>query len=156
MQTSPEIEDESKKPLYLQLVEDIIDNINHNIYKPGEKLPSIRHMSEARGISIMTVLRSYQELLSRGYIISRPQSGYYVISHQEIDALQKQIEISRPRHVEMPDMTRLVLLDSSDETLIPLGAGVPSESLLPLKQLSHITIKLLQNKDVPLHITGNA
>ena len=144
------------KPLYIQLVDDIIEHIDQNIYKPGEKLPSIRHMSEARGISIMTVVKSYQELLSRGYIISRPQSGYYVISRQEIDDMRRHIELSGPRHVEMPNMTRLVLLDSSNEDLIPLGAGVPSEEQLPLSQLSHITAKLLQNKQVPLQITGNA
>ena len=63
---------ERKRPLYIQLVEDIIENIEENIYKPGDKLPSIRHMSEARGISIMTVLKSYQELLLRGYLISKP------------------------------------------------------------------------------------
>ena len=144
------------KPLYIQLVDNIVENIERNIYKPGEKLPSIRHMSEARGISIMTVLKAYQELLSRGYIVSRPQSGYYVISRQEIDEMRKHIELSGPKHVEMPDMTRLVLLDSSNEDLIPLGAGVPSEDLLPLSQLSHITAKLLQNRQVPLYITGSA
>ena len=149
-------EEPRNSPLYIQLADNIIDNINRNIYKPGEKLPSIRHMSEARGISIMTVLKSYQELQSRGYIVSRPQSGYFVISRQEIDEMRKHIELSDPKHVEMPDMTRLVLLDSSDETLIPLGAGVPSADLLPLSQLSHITAKLLQSKQVSLQITGSA
>ena len=145
-----------KKPLYLQLVSEIIENINNNVYKPGEKLPSIRHMSEARDISIMTVLKSYQELTAMGYIISRPQSGYFVIGRQGIDELTKNTSLSQPRHVEMPDMTRLVLLDSSDKTLIPLGSGVPSEDQLPLKQLSHITARLLQSGQVPLSITGNA
>ena len=145
-----------KKPLYLQLADEIIENINNNVYKPGEKLPSVRHMSEARNISIMTVLKSYQELVSRGYIISRPQSGYYVIGMQDVKEMIRSIQLSAPRHVEMPDMTRLVLLDSSDGTLIPLGSGVPSQDLLPLKQLSHITAKILQSNQIPLHITGNA
>ena len=146
----------SRVPFYIQLVNDMIDNIDKNIYKPGEKLPSIRHMSEARGLSIMTVLKAYQELLSRGYIVSRPQSGYYVIGNQTADDLQKHIRLSTPRHVEMPDMTRLVLLDSSNEALVPLGSGVPSESLLPLNRLTRITTRLLQSHQVPLHITGNA
>ncbi len=147
---------ERKRPLYMQLVDDIIENIEENIYKPGDKLPSIRHMSEARGISIMTVLKSYQELLLRGYLISKPQSGYYVAVRQELDDIHKPVELSSPKHVEMPDMTRLVLLDSNDETLIPLGSGVPSQSLLPVAKLAHITSKLLQSEQVPLQITGSA
>ena len=147
---------ERKRPLYIQLVDDIIENIEENIYKPGDKLPSIRHMSEARGISIMTVLKSYQELLLRGYLISKPQSGYYVAVRQELDDIRKPVELSSPKHVEMPDMTRLVLLDSNDETLIPLGSGVPSQNLLPVAKLAHITSKLLQSEQVPLQITGSA
>ena len=146
---------ERKRPLYIQLVEDIIENIEENIYKPGEKLPSIRHMSEARGISIMTVLKSYQELLARGYLISKPQSGYYVTARQDLNAVHKPVELSSPKHVEMPDMTRMVLLDSSDETLIPLGSGVPSQNLLPVTKLSRISAKLLQSEQIPLQITGS-
>ncbi len=143
-------------PIYQQLTEEIIDNIEQKVYKPGEKLPSVRHMSESRGVSVMTVLKTYQELLGLGYIVSRPQSGYYVIDRQENEDLRKHVELSHPRHVEMPDMTRLVLLDSSDETLIPLGSGVPSQALLPLKPLSRIAVRLLQDQDIPLQITGNA
>ncbi len=156
MKSNKQNTEQKKKPLYIQLTEEIIGNIEKNIYKPGEKLPSIRHMSESRGVSIMTVLKTYQELLSRGFIVSHPQSGYYVIEPQEKEDLRKHIELSGPRHVDMPDMTRLVLLDSSDETLIPLGSGVPSQELLPLKQLSRITVRLLQDRIVPLRITGNA
>ncbi len=147
---------EKSEPLYIQLANEIIENIESDVYKSGDKLPSIRHMSESRGISIMTVLKSYQYLIRSGYIVSRPQSGYVVIGRQETEVFQQQIELTSPRHVEMPDMTRLVLLDSSDESLIPLGSGVPAQDLLPLSQLSRITVKLLQNGDVPLHITGNA
>ncbi len=147
---------ERKRPLYIQLVEDIIENIDENIYKPGEKLPSIRHMSESRGISIMTVMKSYQELLLRGYLISKPQSGYYVTARQDLNAVHKTVALSSPKHVEMSDMTRMVLVDSSDETLIPLGSGVPSQSLLPVTKLSHIAAKLLQSEQVPLQITGSA
>lgn len=147
---------EKRIPIYRQLTDEIIGNIEQNIYKPGEKLPSIRSMSESRGVSIMTVLKTYQELLGRGYIISKPQSGYYVTDSHDSEELRKNIELAHPRHVEMPDMTRLVLLDSSDETLIPLGSGVPSQALLPLKPLSRITAALLQDQQIPLQITGNA
>jgi len=145
-----------KEPLYIQLANEIISNIERNIYRSGEKLPSIRNMSESRGISVMTVLKSYHYLINKGYIAARPQSGYVVIGHQEIESFRQRIELSSPRHVEMPDMTRLVLLDSSDETLIPLGSGVPAENLLPLSHLARITVRLLQSDKIPLHITGNA
>ena len=40
--------------------------------------PSIRQSCKTHGLSPMTVLQAYQLLESRGLILARPQSGYYV------------------------------------------------------------------------------
>lgn len=44
----------------------------------GEKLPSVRKASELYGVSRTTVQNAYFALSADGYIISEPQSGYYV------------------------------------------------------------------------------
>ncbi len=44
----------------------------------GEKLPSVRKASEIYGVSRTTVQNAYFALSADGYIISEPQSGYYV------------------------------------------------------------------------------
>lgn len=66
------------RSLYLQ----IYDNIKHQILAgeaaAGEKLPSLRTLSKTLGVSITTTELAYSQLLVEGYIVSRPQSGYYV------------------------------------------------------------------------------
>ncbi|MBR3148861.1 MAG: PLP-dependent aminotransferase family protein [Eubacterium sp.] len=47
-------------------------------YKKGDKVPSIRESSSILSVSKTTVQSAYFELQADGYIISQPQSGYYV------------------------------------------------------------------------------
>ncbi|MGG4495152.1 PLP-dependent aminotransferase family protein [Brevibacillus reuszeri] len=50
-----------------------------NKIKPGEKLPSIRAVSEQWTCSINTAIRAYQELEKEHLIYSVPKSGYYAV-----------------------------------------------------------------------------
>ena len=66
------------KPLYQQIYLSIREAIENGSLKKGSKLPSIRRLSADRGISKTTVTGAYDQLCVEGYIVSRPQSGYYV------------------------------------------------------------------------------
>lgn len=70
-------------PLYIQLYRHIRSDILSGNIKTGEKLPSLRKLAELNEISITTAEQAYNQLLTEGYITSRPQSGYYV---SKIDA----------------------------------------------------------------------
>ncbi|MFS0916636.1 PLP-dependent aminotransferase family protein [Brevibacillus sp. 179-C 1.1 NHS] len=50
-----------------------------NTIKPGEKLPSIRTISERWSCSMNTAIRAYQELEKEHWIYSVPKSGYYAV-----------------------------------------------------------------------------
>ncbi|MDR4235475.1 winged helix-turn-helix domain-containing protein, partial [Priestia megaterium] len=65
-------------PLYIQLYRHIRSDILSGNIKTGEKLPSLRKLAELNEISITTAEQAYNQLLTEGYITSRPQSGYYV------------------------------------------------------------------------------
>jgi GntR family transcriptional regulator/MocR family aminotransferase len=67
----------NKKPLHIQLYEQIKKDIQKN-YKVGEKLPSIRKMSSFYNLSKTTVESAYTQLVAEGYIESYPNSGYRV------------------------------------------------------------------------------
>lgn len=51
----------------------------------GEKLPSIRKISQSTGLSRTTIESAYFQLLTEGYILSRPKSGYYAADLTEIE-----------------------------------------------------------------------
>lgn len=68
---------------YNELAERISDLIRHGTYPPGERIPSVRQMSEQQNLSISTVLQAYALLERQGLIVARPQSGYYVRARVE-------------------------------------------------------------------------
>lgn len=64
--------------LYEQLYKDIKKQILSGDMIGGEKCPSLRMLSENLGVSITTVMESYNQLLAEGYIKNKPGSGYFV------------------------------------------------------------------------------
>ena len=65
-------------PMYRQLYNSIRERICGGSLSVGEKMPSIRRISEELGVSRTTAEQAYQQLCVEGYLVSRPQSGYYV------------------------------------------------------------------------------
>lgn len=63
---------------YLQVYQYYKDLICEGSLAAGTKLPSIRKCSLQLQISRTTVEAAYMLLAAEGYIVSRPQSGYYV------------------------------------------------------------------------------
>lgn len=72
-----QLDHDSSKPLYVQLYEYLRDGISSGDIAAGEKLPSLRSLSDTLGISITTSRLAYDQLLVEGYIESRQRSGYY-------------------------------------------------------------------------------
>ncbi len=66
-------------PSYLQLYYLLRDDITHNIYPNGSKLPSKRTLAEECCVSVITVEHAYSILCDEGYAEPVERSGYYVI-----------------------------------------------------------------------------
>ncbi|WP_432663267.1 GntR family transcriptional regulator [Wukongibacter baidiensis] len=65
-------------PLYYQLMDIIIDEINSGKYKENDKLPSERELCEMYDISRATVRQTIQELEKDGYIYKQHGKGTFV------------------------------------------------------------------------------
>lgn len=74
----------SDKCLYEQIYEYIRQEIREGKLRPGERLPSTRSLAEYLQISRSTATLAYDQLLSEGYIASRPYRGYYVCRMEEL------------------------------------------------------------------------
>lgn len=66
-----------KQPLYDQLVEILMDKIEHE-YSPGDLLPSERALSERYGLSRTTVRLALEELERQGYVVRKHGRGTFV------------------------------------------------------------------------------
>lgn len=70
--------------LYEQIYEHIKTEIRAGKLLSGEKLPSARFLAEYLQVARSTVDYAYGQLLSEGYIESRPCRGYYVCPMEEL------------------------------------------------------------------------
>jgi len=66
------------QPLYLQLEQAILQQIDAGLAGPGEQLPSEREISETLGISRQTVRQTINQLVLHGLLYRQPGKGTYV------------------------------------------------------------------------------
>lgn len=72
------VDSKSRVPIYEQIKEQIIMLINTGIYKPGDRLPSIRNLSNQLNINVNTIKHSFAELENEGVIVSIQGKGMFV------------------------------------------------------------------------------
>lgn len=72
------IKNNSDKPIYEQIKEQIKDQILRGELKEGEALPSMRLLAKELRISMITTKRAYEELERSGYIDSYTGKGSFV------------------------------------------------------------------------------
>lgn len=78
----------AKTPLYEQLYRALKEDILSGEIKGGEKLPSKRTLAEHLNISRITVENAYNQLVTEGYLVSKPKSGYYA---ETLEALPRRL-----------------------------------------------------------------
>ena len=76
--------------LYEQIYEHVKKEIREGKLLAGEKLPSTRFLAEYLQVARSTVDYAYGQLLSEGYIESRPCKGYFVCPIEELLLLEEQ------------------------------------------------------------------
>jgi GntR family transcriptional regulator len=62
------IDEESRQPIYLQIVRQIKEQILVGELKVGDELPSVRELGDALGISLHTARSAYQVLSEEGLL----------------------------------------------------------------------------------------
>lgn len=74
----------SDLPIYSQLVEQIKLGIVSGIFKPGERLTSVRDMAMEAGVNPNTMQRALQELEREGMVYSQRTSGRFVTEDEAV------------------------------------------------------------------------
>ena len=78
MQVVLSVDPGDPRTLQRQLFDQIRDMILDNRLRSGDHVPASRALSEQLGVSRNTVILAYEQLLSEGYIESRPNVGTFV------------------------------------------------------------------------------
>jgi GntR family transcriptional regulator len=66
------------KGIFLQIADSISEKVMEGKYPPGEKIPSVRDLAAEMGVNPNTVMRTYNELQTRGIIDNKRGVGFYV------------------------------------------------------------------------------
>src|SRR5262249_48061856 len=105
--------------------------------KPGDRVPSVRETSRERGMSASTVMHAYELLEGRGFIETRPRSGYYV-GNQWKPSQQPRMARPSPRSalLDVSELVFEVLESVGNRGVVPLGSAFPSPTLFPLSKLA--------------------
>lgn len=132
--------------LYIQIAEKLELLIEKEVLKIGDKLPSVRTMSEEQGVSMSTAFQAYYHLESKGLIESRPKSGYYVIfSPRRLPEMPQKCEaVKNPCDVSIHEMISTVSQSMSNQDIIRFTSAAPPESLLPAAKMSKAMIQALR------------
>lgn len=117
---------------YQQLTDDIRQQIEAGIWPSGTKLPSLRQQVAQQGLSLMTVMHAYEVLESQGWIVSKPQSGYYVAPRALQTAPAK---VALSEQVDINNFVFDVLQAIRDPHIVPFGSAFPDPELFPQRQL---------------------
>lgn len=130
--------------LYEQVAQKLREQVTSGIYRQGERVPSVRRLSDQLDVSISTVIEAYRRLESQGVLEARPQSGYYV--RTRLWQPPAQPEISKPHcsptTVNVSSLALRLLRVTRDPDMLQLGVAAPHASLLPTRALNGIVARL--------------
>lgn len=73
-----EIDHNSPKPVYAQIVSNIESQIQSGVLKDNDALPSMNDMAALLGISMETVKKAYKQMRDSGMLVSSQGLGYFV------------------------------------------------------------------------------
>ncbi len=133
--------------IYMQVAGGIEKMIDDETLRIGDKLPSVRVLSEEYGISMGTAFQAYYHLEGRGLIEARPKSGYYVrFSHRRFPQLPDAFKTEAVSHdVSVKEMIASIYADIAAPDVINLALAVPDISLLPAAKINKSVMFALRN-----------
>ncbi|QPS89403.1 PLP-dependent aminotransferase family protein [Serratia plymuthica] len=121
---------------YATLAAILSQRIEQGLYPAGDRLPSVRTLSQEHGVSISTVQQAYRLLEESQLVEARPKSGYFVRGLHtlaELPAVTRPVQ--RPVDISQWEQVLELIRTKPREDLVQLGRGMPDISEPTLKPL---------------------
>lgn len=75
---------DNDRPIYLQLMEKIQQDIISGVYNPGDKLPSVRDLAMEAAVNPNTMQKALSELERSGLVRSQRTSGRFITEDERM------------------------------------------------------------------------
>lgn len=86
---------QDSRPMYLQIMEQIKQKVRVGDWPAGHPLPSIRELSVATKVSVITVKRAYAELEAEGVIVTQAGRGSFVADVIDVQKALGEAELEK-------------------------------------------------------------
>lgn len=116
--------------------------IRAGVFRPGDRLPSVRVLARAEGVNPQTAVRALHCLEDAGLAEPRPRSGWFVRAVRA--GVTPQPGAGVPQSVALPELARQILTQRFQPGLIAMGSAQPGPDLLPITTLSRLHASALR------------
>ncbi|MBN2618114.1 MAG: PLP-dependent aminotransferase family protein [Spirochaetales bacterium] len=142
---------------YEKIIKYITDSVETGNLNYGEKIPSLRFMSDKFGCNLSVVMQAYSNLESLGVIYSVEKSGYFISPPglNPIPTLDGEIYSLKKEEAKPLSIIGNIVEASNDKSIAPLGAGIPDSTILPIKDIQKSISRVLRNTPEVLYGYSN-
>lgn len=125
----------SKKAIYLQIADHIINLIKDGTMKSGDALPSSRQLSSELDINRNTVIKALDILTSEGWLSSEERRGLFVAANLPIKEVKTK---TRHRKEEIKNTFK--------KPTITFDSGLPDTQIAPIEELARAYRQIFSRK----------
>jgi len=134
-------------PLYQEVKRRIFDVIRRGEWKPGDTIPSEKRLAEGFGVSIGTLRRAVDELVTENLLIRRQGRGTFVATHNETRYIYSFFHVLRHDGYKEPPEVQLVAFDKVKAdayaaTMLGLEPGTNLFRIVNLLKLGGIPVDI--------------
>ena len=119
--------------IYLQIAQQIIDDIQNGRLAPGTAMPGTRELAEHLEVNRKTVVLAYDELIAQGWLVTQYRRGTFVSSKlpnfSHYPHLQKQNTLSGAPLVN--NTYQALSTSRKPQSIIDFNDGIPDTRLIP-------------------------
>jgi GntR family transcriptional regulator/MocR family aminotransferase len=134
-----------KRPLYVQIADELAARVERGELKEGERLPGIRELAARLECGVVTVSQAYDALVARGHALARVGKGTFVAVPRPPAApfeRRWEAEIGRGSRARMEGVNERLARAAGPDT-ISLATGHPAPETFPLAEFGRCMAKTL-------------
>ena len=127
--------------VYLQIAQQIIDEIQRGRLAPSAAMPGTRELAEQLQVNRKTIVMAYDELIAQGWLTTESRRGTFVSAKLPIFSPRSQPNIDLKQRVNESAEPLLAKYAATLETehtdhLIDFNDGIPDTRLIPFETIS--------------------
>jgi len=133
-------------PIYLRIAEDVARQVSSGALRDGDRVPSLRALGRQMRVSVTTALQAYLWLESRGYLESRPRSGFFIRTPFSKLIPEPAFRRQRTRPTELGSQSVLtdILEEANDPSNVPFGMACADPDHFPSHRLNLILQRIVR------------